>query len=339
MMINFREANPFLKNCWNLEAIKDSRCSVIVISENYADSTWCLDELFEIVKCRKDNKQIVLPIFYHVDPSHVRKQSGSIGEAFERDDQDFSDHLEKVQSWRDALKEVGNLAGWHLYDRVWMHDLLQEMGKEIVREKCCTEPGRRSRLWDNDDLYHVLENNTGTEQVEAIVCHFLKRKILSWEAFSSMKKLRLLIIDFGWGDTDCHTTKVEYSKELWFLEWFYFPSEDFPSGFQPDGLVELQLFGSNIKELWNNPIKPFHNLQLIDLRYSRNLSKFNDFRMVPNLEKLILQGCSKLLEVHPSIAFLERLTLLDLKYFTSLENLPASLDGLKSLKVLELEGC
>ncbi|XP_060672689.1 disease resistance protein RUN1-like [Ziziphus jujuba] len=43
--------------------------------------------------------------------------------------------------------------------KVWMHDLLQDTGKEIVREKSRNEPGRCSRIWDYDNLRHVLEYN------------------------------------------------------------------------------------------------------------------------------------------------------------------------------------
>ena len=43
---------------------------------------------------------------------------------------------------------------------LWMHDLLQEMGKEIVRRESPKEFGGRSRLWLNEDVLHVLKNNT-----------------------------------------------------------------------------------------------------------------------------------------------------------------------------------
>ena len=36
-----------------------------------------------------------------------------------------------------------------------MHDLLQEMGKEIVRQHS-KEPGKRSRLWNHEDIHLVL---------------------------------------------------------------------------------------------------------------------------------------------------------------------------------------
>ena len=41
-----------------------------------------------------------------------------------------------------------------------MHDLLEEMGKEIVRKESRNEPGRRSRIWLWDDLNHVMNNDT-----------------------------------------------------------------------------------------------------------------------------------------------------------------------------------
>ena len=40
-----------------------------------------------------------------------------------------------------------------------MHDLLQEMGQEIVRRESLKELGRRSSLWRYEDVLHVLKNN------------------------------------------------------------------------------------------------------------------------------------------------------------------------------------
>ncbi|PON31332.1 TIR domain containing protein, partial [Trema orientale] len=67
-----------------LRAIEDSSCSIVILSPNYASSTWCLDELVKILDCMATRGQVVIPIFYHVDPSDVRKQTGSFGEAFAR---------------------------------------------------------------------------------------------------------------------------------------------------------------------------------------------------------------------------------------------------------------
>ena len=43
---------------------------------------------------------------------------------------------------------------------LWMHDLLQDMGKEIVHHESPKELGGCSRLWIYDDVIHVLKNNT-----------------------------------------------------------------------------------------------------------------------------------------------------------------------------------
>ena len=44
-----------------------------------------------------------------------------------------------------------------------MHDLIQEMGWEIVRQESI-EPGRRSRLRDAEEVYDVLKNNKVRER-------------------------------------------------------------------------------------------------------------------------------------------------------------------------------
>ena len=95
-----------------LKAIQESWCSVIVLSETYTFSGWCLDELAEIVEQRKQRGHKIFPIFYKVDPSDLRKQKGKVGEAFVK-----HGNKDKTQSWRTALTEVANLKGWHLNNR------------------------------------------------------------------------------------------------------------------------------------------------------------------------------------------------------------------------------
>ena len=97
-----------------LKAIEESRFSLVVFSENYARSRWCLDELVKIMKCRKEMKQTVVPIFYHVDPSHVRHQEERFGEAFSNYKEDTEEMKGKVRSWRSALTEAANIGGEHV---------------------------------------------------------------------------------------------------------------------------------------------------------------------------------------------------------------------------------
>ena len=95
----------------HLKIIESSLISIIVFSENYASSTWCLDELVKIVECKK-NDQLMRPVFYKVDPSEVRNQKGKFGEVLAKHEENFKDNR-KVQSWRKALYEAANISGWH----------------------------------------------------------------------------------------------------------------------------------------------------------------------------------------------------------------------------------
>ncbi|KAI9073915.1 hypothetical protein K1719_044127 [Acacia pycnantha] len=90
------------------QAIEDSSLSVIVFSETYASSKWCLIELIHILRCKEKEGQLVVPIFYQVDPSHVRHQSGAYEKAFE---QHLKENPDKVDEWRKALSKTANLGG------------------------------------------------------------------------------------------------------------------------------------------------------------------------------------------------------------------------------------
>ena len=95
-----------------IKAIQDSLVSVVIFSQNYASSKWCLDEITEILECKRDHGQIVIPVFYKVDPSHVRNQRGSYMDAFAKHEKDLN-KANKLQKWKTALTEVAKLAGWH----------------------------------------------------------------------------------------------------------------------------------------------------------------------------------------------------------------------------------
>ncbi|KAK9924373.1 hypothetical protein M0R45_032743 [Rubus argutus] len=79
-------------------------------------------------------------------------------------------------------------------------------------------------------------------------------------------------------------------------------------------------------------------LTIMDLSNCQYLARTPDFSTVPKLERLILEGCKRLSEVHPTIGGLQHLVLLNLKGCESVESLPFSI-SLESLKTLVLSGC
>lgn len=100
-----------------LNAIKESKISIIIFSKSYASSKWCLNELTKILECKQMKGQRVLPVFYKVDPSDVRNQTKSFGEAFNELEEKFKDDILKVQTWKTALTKVADLSGEVLGNR------------------------------------------------------------------------------------------------------------------------------------------------------------------------------------------------------------------------------
>uniref|UniRef100_A0A2N9G6P8 AAA+ ATPase domain-containing protein n=1 Tax=Fagus sylvatica TaxID=28930 RepID=A0A2N9G6P8_FAGSY len=141
-------------------------------------------------------------------------------------------------------------------NRLWMHDLLQIMGWQMVRRECAIEPGKRSRLWLLEDVEQRADRKYGNRSCSR------------------------------------HSLRLAYTKR---------------------GTLES---GSLFKDVLTTP----------------------DFTGVPNLVRIDLEGCTNLVEVHPSIGVLRRLIFLNLKDCKCLRSLPNKIE-MESLEILMLSGC
>ncbi|KAJ9691431.1 hypothetical protein PVL29_013570 [Vitis rotundifolia] len=200
-------------------------------------------------------------------------------------------------------------------NKIDMHDLLAQMGMEIVDQECPNEPGRRSRLWRCNDIYRVLQRNMGTETIEGIFLnvHASEEQIqFTSKVFERMNRLRLLHITHN--HVQLFEDFVFPSDDLTYLSWDGYSLASLPSNFHANSLVELRLMNSNIKQLWKGNMC-LRKLRFINLTGSQQLIELPDFSSVPNLEALILSGC------------------------LSLESLPGDIHELKHLLTLRCNGC
>ncbi|KAH9727760.1 ADP-ribosyl cyclase/cyclic ADP-ribose hydrolase [Citrus sinensis] len=208
-------------------------------------------------------------------------------------------------------------------NRLQMHDMLQEIGKTIIRQESFKEPGKRSKLWDHKDVYQVLKKNKGTDAIEGIFFDLSKINYLhlSPHAFANMSSLTLLKFYMP----ECNGVPVmssklhldqdlEYlSKKLRYLHWHEYPLKTLPFSFKPKCLIELNLPYSKVEQIWIGEKKAF-KLKFINLYNTRYLTKLPEFSEIPNLERINLSG-------------------------SNLERLPATIKQFSQLRYLYLRNC
>ncbi|CAJ1971891.1 unnamed protein product [Sphenostylis stenocarpa] len=393
-----------------VKAIKDSTLFLVIFSENYASSTWCLNELVELMECNKQEDVDVIPVFYKIDPSQVRTQSGSYQKALAKHKKDGKVTKERMQQWKGALCEAANLSGFHSntyrtesnliediikvvlqklnhkyandfrgpfisdenytniesllkYDSeevriigIWgmggirslldkalitinsssncidMHDLIQEMGREVVREESIKNPGQRSRLWDPEEVYDVLTNNRGTGAIEGIWLDITQNTNinLSSKAFRKMPNLRLLAFQSSNEDSEIINSLylpkgLQFlPKNLRYLEWNGYPLKSLPSSFFPEKLVEISMPFSNVEKLWQGVLN-FPSLEKIELRGSKNLLECPKLSHAPKLKYVSMRDCESLPYVDQSIFSLPKLETLNVSGCKSLKSLSSNI--------------
>ncbi|KAK8553048.1 hypothetical protein V6N13_055825 [Hibiscus sabdariffa] len=233
------------------------------------------------------------------------------------------------------------------YGFISIHDLLKEMGKDIV----CREsrrPGKRTRLWNSNDVYQVLKYNKATELVEGLQLDMsqIDKLQLSPSVFEKMYNLKYIHFYIpphllNGGEQKLLAKGVDIvslSNELRYLSWVYYPFKSLSSSFNGRNLVVLKLNYGSMKRLWNeDDHQDLVNLMEIDVSFCKNLRKIPNLLGAINLKTLDCSGCNSLVEL-PCLDHLASLENLQLSGCRKLRKIPTLL-GAINLKTLDCSRC
>ncbi|KAL8128303.1 hypothetical protein AgCh_015042 [Apium graveolens] len=138
-----------------LEAIKQSKIFIVVLSENYARSTWCLNELVQILKCKTTEFQVI-PVFFYVDPTDVRYQKGSFREALDGHKRRHS--VAMIEKWKSALSEIAALSGHHLRKEANKNesDTIQDIVRNVATRAYTTVSHQEKYLFGIDSAVEQI---------------------------------------------------------------------------------------------------------------------------------------------------------------------------------------
>ncbi|XP_061365082.1 disease resistance protein RUN1-like [Gastrolobium bilobum] len=228
---------------------------------------------------------------------------------------------------------------------IQMHNLLQIMGLAIVRREDENNPGRRSRLRDNE-AREVIEKNKGTDAIQGITLDLsqIKDFRLPTDTFTKMESLRFLKLYTPSGQSCSSDTYIDlpavlepFSDKLRYVEWTGYPFESLPSPFCAKLLVEIRMPHSNVKQLWQGT-QELDNLEGIDLSECKKFENLPDLSKASRLKWVNLSGCESLYDLHDSVLSADTFVTLLLDKCTRLKSVKGK-KHLKSLKTISVIGC
>ncbi|MED6180978.1 hypothetical protein PIB30_014957 [Stylosanthes scabra] len=241
---------------------------------------------------------------------------------------------------------IDNLQGKALitisrYNTIEMHDLIQQMGLEIVFKQSTKDVRKRSRLRNPEDVRNLLENSKGENSVEGIMCDLsqIGDLCLNAHTFRNMPHLRFLklydLLDRKVSNVYVPKTLKVFSAKLRYFEWNGYPLNSLPSRFCVEKLVEFSMPNSQISKLWEGT-QDLPNLTRVDLYGCTQLVELPDFSKATKLQEIMLSKCKKLSQLHPSISSHQTLEQLCLNSCKELKSVKCHL---KSLKERDAGGC
>ncbi|KAK4259605.1 hypothetical protein QN277_005919 [Acacia crassicarpa] len=218
--------------------------------------------------------------------------------------------------------------------RIRMHDLIRQMGREIVRKEAPSNPGKHSRLFNYKDVLKVLQENSGSRSIEGILFDPPEEVEVEWSglSFKKMTNLRFLIIR----KAQFLTGPKYLPNSLRWLEWEGYPSTNLPPKFSANKLVFFKLCFSPFK--LEEPLKRFECLTCMNFSECEFITEVPDMSQFQSLRKLSFSDCHNLIKVHDSVGYLSKLVELDLCGCVNLTSFPHEIN-MPSLEIIDFGNC
>ncbi|KAL8118027.1 disease resistance protein RUN1-like isoform X2 [Apium graveolens] len=211
-----------------------------------------------------------------------------------------------------------------------MHNLIQEMGRELGKSKS-------THLFLRGNARKDLRNLEERNDIEGLVLDFTTSKYgqVTTFLFERMPNLRLLQI------IDAPDIKGNFKKifpNLRCIRWHSCPWTHIPSTFLPPNIVSLDMPSSKFKILWKGPkpIKHLNNLRYLYLRACRDLKRLPKQLGDMKALKKIDASYTAIEKLPDSITHLKQLDELNLVCCEKLSKLPEEIGNMKGLKMLDV---
>lgn len=248
-------------------------------------------------------------------------------------------------------------------NKLCMHNQLKDLGREIVSQESGEQLEKQSRLWNHKDALNALLSKKKNEKLQALRLMFEDSSDYRFtlEGFAAFPNLRFLHMDSRkltdelfsevtllWHNkslvtslTNSYLGKKQLLPDLRWFSWHNSPMRILQiSNFSLSNLVILDFSRSKLTHDWSGwkHIKTAEKLKVLNLSECELLFRTPDFSEFLKLERLILEKCERLAEIHSSIGQLKFLVFLNLNFCSDLRYLPQELGGLPALVELLLDG-
>ncbi|KAI9107996.1 hypothetical protein K1719_020869 [Acacia pycnantha] len=351
--------------------------TLAIFSKDYASSKRCLEELVKIIERKEANQQIVILVFYGVDPSDVRHQKGTYAKATLHDEEKFKDKLLGQKDHIDANNALKR-SQWKKV-LIALDDMDNPKQLKDLVGRLQLGPGRRVIVTSrdkhvlrsggiHDQFIHEVNELSLEESLELFSIHAfneshakMRYQELSKMTMAIAKGIPLALEVLGshfhsrdkayWESEIYDVLKsnmgtYEIEDLLSDLDSFsnklrYLHWDHYPLGTLPSGFYHENLVELHMQ---NNNVKKLWdgnqdlgNLKTINLRRSKQLIELSDLSLAHKLESVYLQGSVSIDELC-CLTNLEVFWVTHLKQVIDIKQLHSLFYAWRNLRELRLEG-